>query len=151
MIASNEIKAKALQFIKEHPYAVIATTSKNGEPQAATMVFFIENDFTFYFISINGSRKLRNLKENDKVAIVIGLGPDPITIQGGGTAELIPDVPDALFQKIVGSIHSDVTSWPIVKLAKNGFSTIKVRPTWLEWLDLNAESETYKEDYYKII
>lgn len=152
MIAPQEIKDKALIFIREQHFAVLATASAKGEPQAATMSFFVDNEFTFYFISTNGSRKLENLKNNDTVAIVVGFGPHPMTIQGGGEAKIIKDVPDDLFQKIVGSVpNADITKWPITKLAKNGFSTIVIRPSWLEWLDLNPDSATYQEDFYKII
>lgn len=152
IIASQEIKDKAFKFIKEQHFAVVATASVKGEPQAATMAFFVENDFTFYFISINGSKKLENLKNNDNVAIVIGFGPQAMTIQGGGKAKITNDVPDDLFQKMVGSVpNADITKWPILKLAKNGFSTITIRPKWLEWLDLNPDSESYQEDFYKII
>ncbi len=152
MISPGEIKSRALEFIRKQHFAVIATSSIAGEPEAAVMAFLVDDDFTFHFISINGCKKLENLKYNDKVAIVVGLGPQPMTIQGGGEAELVSDVPDELFEKIVGSVpNADITKWPIVKLAKNGFSTIILRPSWLEWLDLNPDSETYKEDFYKII
>lgn len=152
MNVPQKIKDKALKFIKEQSVAVLATTSINGEPQAATMSFFIDDDFTFYFISMNGSKKLDNLKNNDKVAIVVGFGPQPMTVQGGGKAEIVNDVPDELFQKIIGKdLNADIAKWPIVKLAKNGFSTIIVRLSWMKWLNLNPDSESYKEDFYKII
>src|ERR1035437_4770870 len=152
MVATQDIKDKAFKFIKEQHFAVIATASTIGEPQAATMGFCVDNDFTFYFISINGSRKLDNLKNNDDFAIVVGFGPQPMTIQGGGKAKIVNDVPDDLFQKMVGAVpNADITKWPIVQLAKNGFSTIIVRPSWMEWLNLNPDSDSYQEDFYKII
>lgn len=152
MVASQEIIDKALKFIKEQHFAVIATVSANGEPEAATMGFFVDNDFTFYFISINECRKLDNLKNNDNVAIVVGLGPQAMTIQGGGKAKIENDVPNDLFQKMVGAdANADISKWPIMKLAKKGFSTIIVRPSWMEWMNLNPDSDSYKEGFYKII
>lgn len=148
----EEIKTKALKFIKEQQFAIVSTASAKGEPQAATMAFLVEDDFTFYFITMNDSTKINNLKQNDKVAITLGFGPQPTTIQAGGRAEIIPDVPDELFQKIIGSSPTgDISKWPILKLAKKGFSTIKVRPTWMKWLDLNPNSQTYKEEFQKVI
>ena len=66
MTNNNHSKSKnlAIKFLKDHKSAVVATASRSGEPEAATLFYAIDNDFTFNFITDKESRKYKNLKEN---------------------------------------------------------------------------------------
>src|SRR3990167_9696266 len=84
----------ALKVLKKHNIAIVATASRRGEPQASTLFYAIDDDFTFNFITDNKSRKWKNLKENPHVALVIGTGPDVMTVQCGGHVEIVDYLKD---------------------------------------------------------
>ena len=74
------IKEDAFDFIKSNDLAVVATTSSQGSPQAAVVEYGELDDFTIIIDTLTSSRKYKNLRENNKTAIVIGRDND-ITVQ----------------------------------------------------------------------
>lgn len=153
-LSEEEIKRRALEFLRENRWAVLATSTKDGQPYAATMNFFVDNDFTFYFISMEDTKKLSNLRENNRAAIVVGCGPYPITIQGEGVVEVKEGAEKDLFYKVSAfSSSEDLTRWPILRLSKDKFATVIFKPSWLSWLNLDEEKhpETYSLDFHKVI
>src|SRR3989344_737 len=76
-----------LDFIKTKKHTVISTCGKNQKPEAALMGFGETDDLELIFGTYKTSRKYKNLKENNKVAFVIGWDEDNITVQYEGIAE----------------------------------------------------------------
>ena len=153
-LSQGEIKKKALEFLRENRWAVLATSTKGGQPHAVTMNYYVDDDFTFYFISIAETKKLGNLRDNHKAALVVGFGPSPITIQGEGQVEIREENDKELFYKISGTYSpEDFTKWPILRIARGIFTTIIFKPIYLVWLNLDEEGhpETFSEQFHKII
>ena len=72
-IMNKEIsKQEVLKFLKEKELAVVSTVSAAGKPEAATVIYFIDDDFSFYFITRRNTRKFENLQLNNNVALVVG-------------------------------------------------------------------------------
>lgn len=150
----EEIRKKALEFLRENRWAVLATATKDGQPHGATMNYYVDDDFTFYFISMEETKKLGNLRENKQAAIVVGFGPAPITIQGEGEAELREKNDKELLYKISGTYSlDDLTKWPILRIARGVFTTIIFKPSYLVWLNLDEEGhpETFSEKFHRVI
>lgn len=101
MIADDLVKQKTLIYFKNHHFASLATSSKQNEPHAAIMGYLVDDNFNFYFISINNSRKLHDIQDNPQAGIAIGSTSKPIVIQGGGRAEILPDVKPELFEGLL--------------------------------------------------
>ena len=59
-------------FLARKDYAVLATTRRDGKPQAAPIAFFVR-DGSFWIASVAGAR-LRNLRANPYAALVIAEG-----------------------------------------------------------------------------
>lgn len=156
MVSKEKVTQQALEFLKEHDAAVLATVSPEGEPQAATVYYAVDDDFTFYFVTTTNSKKYRNLEQNPRVAVVVGVGPEPITVQIGGKAELVEhygrsDTAERIYNKI--SLEES-RYWPIARLPDTGeFRVYKVVPEWLTFLNLDIEHhpQTYQEAFYQII
>lgn len=93
---TNTLKDSALTFLREKDRitAVIATATSAGDPHAATIYYFVEDDFSFYFLTAANTEKYNNLLENPKASIAIGFGPSYVTIQGHGTATLLAKASD---------------------------------------------------------
>lgn len=158
MILSQEYQEKiqrsALDFLKSRNAMVISTVSPAGEPQVATVYFVVDDDFNLYFMTSSGSRKCENLKSNGKIAFVVGTGPEVITIQGGGTAESLSADEAKVFYGLIEKIAlQSVYQWPLLTLAKEGFCTFKIKPSWMVWLNLHKEQypDIASEEFYKII
>lgn len=158
MILSQEeeqkIHQKALEFLRECNTMVVSTVSDQGEPQVATVYFTVDDDFNIFFMTSRGSKKCENLKSNGKIAFVVGTGPEIVTIQGGGVAEPLDEKEAQVFYKLIEKVSlRSPWQWPVTLLAKEGYCTFKITPTWMVWLNLHKEKypDIASEEFYKII
>jgi len=78
-----------LEFIRSQTYAVEATVSPSGTPQAAVVGFVVTNNFELFFDTLDSTRKAQNLRLNPHVAFVIGglQEGDERTVQFQGVAD----------------------------------------------------------------
>ena len=84
-----ELKTKALEFLNEPTRitAVIGTCSLDNIPYTATVYYWVDDEFNFYFLTATGTQKYENLQANPQAAITIGFGPSYTTMQGGGPVQ----------------------------------------------------------------
>ncbi len=146
------VKEEALKFLKENKVGVFSTISSEGEPQSAAVFYIIDNDFNFYFATGRESRKFKNIEKNNKVSFVVGVGPDFVTVQGWGTAEVTNE--KTLIFKLMAHIGVDaVKAWPLFALPHMALVMVKVTPKFLRFLNLDVKKypKTYREAFYKII
>ena len=150
----------ALKFLKNNKTVVLATASKSCEPQAATVFYAIDDDFTFNFLTNNKSRKFKNLKENPHVAIVVGGGPDIMTIQCGGHAEIIDYGRDTSRAQEVSSrvmanirLGGEPPELPVLLYPDAEVVPFTVKPSWMVMLNLEykKDPEGYKHEYLKVL
>ena len=162
MTNDNRKKTKelALKFLKDHKTAVVATASRSGEPEAATVFYAIDDDFTFNFITDSEGRKFKNLKENPHVAIVVGIGPDVMTVQCGGHARMIDYIKDTnraekVIRKVYenSKLHGDPPVLPVLINPDVQLGVFTVKPAWMVMLNLEYEKdpEGFKHEYYKVL
>lgn len=150
----EELQKHALTFLRQHITAVLATSSPSGEPQSAVLYYDVDDNFNFYFISSKESQKVKNLMANKRASVVVGFGKSVSTIQGAGDAEIIEDVDFNLFAQIIERIQLyEADQLPLSQVNKTGFVTIKVKPQWLTWLNLDKETypETFSKDFQQLL
>ena len=91
MLVSVDVipRAELLAFMRQERYAVQASTSCSGEPQAAIVGIVVSEHFEVFFDTLDTSRKAANLRRNPSVAFVIGpvLANSARTVQLEGTAD----------------------------------------------------------------
>ena len=153
-MTNEDLKKEAFQFLDEHVTAAMATVNLLGEPEVATMYYYTDDDFNFYFISARNSQKLKNIEANKNVAIVVGFGPAPITIQVGGIVEIRYDFNDEFVNKIFEKINfHNLDQWPVLQLEKEGLIILKVKPKWLVLLNFDKEGHpnTYSHEFHKLV
>jgi len=87
-ILSNDQK-RVLTFINNYHLAVVTTTDlQNPYPESALVAFVCNETFEFFFQTNKFSRKAENIKKNQHVAFVLGLGLHDLgTIQYQGRVE----------------------------------------------------------------
>lgn len=151
----NERKKVAFDFLKSHKTAVIATTSASEGPQASTVYYVIDSDFSLYFLTGDATKKFKNLAENNKIAFVVGTGPELVTIQGGGRAERLkhPYTDDIILRMSENLSLKESRYWPIFKLPEGAIYVFKIHPEWMIMVNLDIErsEKDYKEDFIPII
>lgn len=150
MEKNEAIKQEALDFLKEHIIAVVATTDKNHAPNAATILYHIDDDMNFFFMTRRQTRKYANIMENPRVAVVVGIGDGPGTVQAEGEAHLIEDGLETFFENI--KKHAGLAEayyGPFLMLPGMDMAVFRVRLSWVRYLRLNTDTQT--EEYYRII
>lgn len=156
----QKIKRLAFKFLRDHKTAVVATASRSGEPEAATVFYAVDDDFTFNFITDKSSRKYKNLKENSHVAIVVGTGPDVMTIQCGGHADIVDYLKDTdraekVIRKVINNanLRGSPPALPVLMNPDVELGVYTVKPEWMIMLNLEykKDPEGYKSEYHKIL
>jgi uncharacterized pyridoxamine 5'-phosphate oxidase family protein len=97
-----EQKTKILEFLQKQLLTVISTSQKDS-PEAAVIGFAENENLELFFGTFNTTRKYANIKNNPKVAFVIGWSLDEvITVQYEGIAiELEGEAAELAKQKVV--------------------------------------------------
>jgi general stress protein 26 len=131
-------RADVLAFIGRHRYAVLATASPNGDPQAAVVGIVVTNDFEIIFDTLESTRKAGNIGQHSRVALVIGGSgnDDQETIQLEGVADLpvgseLEEVRRQYLEKFPDG--KERLRWP-------GILHFRVRTEWRRYSDFRGET-----------
>jgi general stress protein 26 len=134
-------KQDVLAFIKTKKHTVISTYTPGESPESAVIGFGETDKFELIFGTYKTSRKYKNLKNNNKVAFVIGLGEEPVTVQYEGIAtelkgEEIEKYVSFYYKKSPDAAqyqsHPEESYW-------------KVEPKWIRYTDISGEEEVIVE------
>ncbi len=125
------MREDVLQFIKEHQECVLATVAPSVQPEAAVILFAVDNELNFYFSTKKEYRKYGNLLKNKKAAIVVGLsGKDPRTVQAEGEVEMFESEGDIAMAKEM--LKQNPAMAPFLDMP---LVFMRLKPTWLRFLD----------------
>ena|SRR3989338_4018997 len=125
------MKEEVLKFIREHAECVLATIHADGRPEAAVVLFAIDDDFNFYFGTKKEYRKYANLLKNDNAAVVVGVsGKDPRTVQVEGKITMLESAVDVEKAKEILKTNSAMV--PFLELP---LVYMRLTPSWLRYLD----------------
>jgi len=134
-----EPAALAYKLVTENKPCTLATASKTGKPQAATMQYAADG-FTLYFETMSTYRKYANLQENPQASVVITQLQH--TLQMDGTVE-----------ELSGKNAENAKDLLIASLGKKpGFYSskelrlFKFTPTWIRVL----ASEGWPPEFYEV-
>ncbi len=64
------LKPKALKFLKSHQLCRLATASKDGKPHVVPVIYALDGEDVVIAVDY-GTKKLKNLRENSNVAVVV--------------------------------------------------------------------------------
>jgi PPOX class probable F420-dependent enzyme len=130
------------EFIRGQMLAVVATLGPDGAPQAALVGIALSDRFELVFDSVDTSRKIRNLRRDPRVGVVIGgTMEDERTVQVDGLADE-PDGADG------GRIREAYfRRWPDGRERQSwaGITHVRISPTWLRFSDWNVASVAVME------
>ncbi len=157
-MVDKDLKEDVLQFLQENSTAIIATSFKN-RPRVSTVYFFVDDEFNFYFATKRKTSKYINISINPEVAVVVGSGPEHITVQAHGRADLVvnEEEKEKLLNMLVGKQNlKGVKLWPIdeLKNLKDSYKVLfKVVPDELIYMNMDSQKHggTISDSFMKII
>jgi uncharacterized pyridoxamine 5'-phosphate oxidase family protein len=126
--------AQLLSFMREHRLAVQASVTTTGQPQAAVVGFVASDGFEIFFDTSDSSRKVSNLRQNPKVAFVIGgtaVGEErSAQYADEPTGEELRRLKALYFESFPDGRHRE--EWP-------GITYIRAWPRWIRYTDFNTD------------
>lgn len=82
-------------FLSKHGVGVLATSSTEGRPHAATVYLTYDQQLNIYFVTKKNTQKSRNLQSNNHAAIAIYDAASQTTVQAEGVVLEVTDVEQA--------------------------------------------------------
>jgi general stress protein 26 len=134
---------RTYRFMNEQRLGVLATTDGAGRPEAALMGFAVTAELELIFDTVKSSRKYPNLKQNPRVAWVIGCTSE-VTVQYEGIAQELAGEELAKYKKPYFAAFPDGPtreSWP-------GITYFVVRPKWVRYCDYHPETRRIEEQEF---
>jgi len=119
-----------IAFLRRHRWGVVATVAADGSPQAAVVGIAVTDRLEVIFDTVDESRKVRNLRRDARVALVVGWDEEQ-TVQLDGVADEPTGEDLAVCQATYFAAFPDGVerrSWP-------GITYVRIRPTWIRYSD----------------
>ena len=131
----NSVDLKA--FVDAHRWAVQTSASRAGSPQAALIGIAITDRNEIVFDTLSTSRKAGNLRENPRLALVVGgwEDDDPRTLQIEGNVDFPVGEDLERIKLAYYAVFADGPSrldWPELVY-------VRMTPNWARFADYRAE------------
>jgi general stress protein 26 len=123
-------RSELVVVLRRYNLAVQASVAPGGAPQAAVVGFAVSDALEIVFDTVASSRKYRNLRDDPRVALVIGWEHE-ITVQVEG----VVDVPVGDELERVRACYFVAYPDGRERLAWPGITHFRVRPTWARYSD----------------
>jgi general stress protein 26 len=143
-------KEKVLAALRRNRIASMATVTADGQPQAVTILYVVDDDLNLYFVTREKSRKVANLDANGMVAMSIGLEP-PMNVQLEGRAVRVDDElvrADKMAELAHAGADLEDLWPPILRVGKEGYVLYKVMPEKVRALDLSDHNISSEDPPY---
>ena len=129
-------RAELLAVMRGNRYAIEATVTPTGAPQAAVIGVAVTDAFEIVFDTLGGSRKAQNLRVNRRVALVLGdsYDGDERTLQYEGLADEPVGAELQRLKEIYFGVFPDGRerqTWP-------GMTYFRVMPVWIRYSNYNV-------------
>lgn len=126
-----------LEFMRLHRLAVQTSVSAVGAAQAAIVGFAVTDEFEIVFDTLETTRKAQNLRQNPRVALVIGgwAPGDERTVQYEGVADEPSGSELERLKEAYYAVYADGPS----RLSWPGLIYVRVLPTWVRYSDFNRD------------
>ena len=127
---------RLLDILRSYRLAVQASVSSASGPQAAVVGYAVTDRFELVFDTLATTRKAQNLRQNNRIALVIGgwSAGDERTIQYEGIAD---EPAGAELESLKQAYYEAYPDGPS-RLSWPGLIYVRVRPTWIRYSDYNA-------------
>jgi general stress protein 26 len=133
--------AQVHDFLTQQPTGVLSTASSEGEPWAATVVFAVDEELNFYFMTRAKTLKYKNIATNPHIALTVTDPAGQKTVQAAGVVERVAteDIIETVFQKLDKVKPRGSEHWiaPVYKVHEGDYMILKLKPTYLQYADFS--------------
>jgi len=133
----KEIKNDMITFLKEKFVMDLATCVDN-KPAVAPVVYVIDEDLQFYFVTYTNTLKSNNLIKNPQCSFVIWEFLK-MSVQASGVASVVEDEAkkEWVIEAFADAATKDPNFWaPIFRIKRGDYMVFQIKPTWMRVLDL---------------
>lgn len=130
-----------LDFLRTQFIMEIATSHKD-KPAASIVLYMVDDDFNFYFVTHNDSYKSQNLLNNPRISLAIWKHQEML-VQVDGAAQPVIDEreKERLMDELADAATNDEAFWPpVFRIKGDKYIIFKVTPHWLRSLDLTRNT-----------
>jgi len=132
--------AELVSFLRRHRLAVEASVSPESGPQAAVVGVAVSDAGEVVFDTLSSSRKCRNLRQDPRIALVMGWDEE-CTVQYEGIADEPSGAELERMKALYLSVFPDGRErekWP-------GITYFRVRPLWVRYSDFSGAEPSSSE------
>lgn len=129
-------KLDLLNYLKRHMLAVVSTISSDGQPQSALVGIVVTDQMEIIFDSLAATRKVKNLRQQPLVSLVIGW-ENETTVQYEGIA----DEPQSEELKKLKEVYFSVYPEGRARESLKDITYVRVRPKWIRHSDFNPNGK----------
>ncbi len=126
-------RAGLVAFLRTERLGVVSTLGDDGAPQAAVVGLAVTDELELVFDAIVGSRKVRNLRRDPRIAVAIGWDRER-TAQLEGRAD---EPVGAARDRIRAAYFAQFPDGP-ERLGWAGITHVRIRPHWARYSDFSA-------------
>jgi general stress protein 26 len=126
-------RSELVSFLRDQKWAVEATVSVHGVPQAAVIGIAVTDELEIVFDTFEDARKTRNLRQNKRMALVVGWD-DGRTVQLEGIADEPRGDELERLKKVYFARFPDGEE----RAKKGNVVYVRVRPTWARVSDFRS-------------
>jgi general stress protein 26 len=115
-------------FVRDVGQGVVATVDAGGNPEAALVALAITDEAELVFDSLTTARKVRNIHDHHRVAVVVGWD-EGVSVQVEGVAQVLSGDERTVY----GEVY--LSQFPGGRALDDEFSIVRVVPDWLRYYD----------------
>lgn len=144
---SGVTKDEALAFLRGNVVMTLATASKDGRPQIATIYYVVDDDFGLRFFTREGTRKDVYLKETGLATVSIGQ-EKPMNIRIDGRVEVLTDETERKEAMVrLAEAAGEMTDFwpPVMRMAGDDYVVYRLNPEKVTAIDLTVAPMKEKE------
>ena len=122
-------KSGLRSFIHRHGMGVISTVAPDGAPEAALVEIAATAELEIIFHAVETTRKCANLRDNPRIALVVGGWDGPETLQYEGVA----DEPEEPERESLKRTYFECCPRASGRAGWPGLTYFRIRPKWLRF------------------
>lgn len=143
---NEKSKEEMVNFLKNNFVMSLATTN-NSVPAVAPVVYVVDDELNFYFVTYRITRKAQNLIANPQCSFTVWQFLE-MSVQGSGETSIVEDEArkEWVLEAFADAATKDPNFWaPIFRIKRGDYTVFKIKPTWLRVLDLSHNTVRAKE------
>lgn len=132
-MSSPVSKKETLNFLRQEPLGTIATTDKRGVVKLSAVYFFVNNDFSFHFVTKTNTKKYKHLISGSKITLLACSEARLMSVEITGRPRVVHDSLEIV--KVIEKFHTlaenqPVKYWmpPIAQISAGNYIVIETTP-----------------------